>query len=270
MDGRPLGAAGEYAIVNMINAEKVPDGISPVEAAALVRVSPALKLSETYIRKGDRVLIFGASGGMGSLVCQLARNIQEASLVVGVTSKLKDDVLRAVCHEVIDYTTTDVFTNELYDNEKFDLIIDLFGNGYQRLEEMNRKKLPLIIKTEELGGRFVTTVPPVGATLEVRSVWQALKLLLFPILWKVAMSRTFYRSDLPAYSFALALTFQREIISKTFALACTKAEGTTTTKIKAMVDPKGPFPFTTKGVREAFKLQESRHPRGKVVISVRP
>jgi len=39
-------------------------------------------------------------------------------------------------------------------------------------------------------------------------------------------------------------------------------------KLKAVIDPSGPFPFTTKGVRAAFNLQKSRHPKGKVVIHV--
>jgi len=39
-------------------------------------------------------------------------------------------------------------------------------------------------------------------------------------------------------------------------------------KLKACVDKTGPFPFTTDGVRDAFKLQDSRHLQVKVVIQV--
>ena len=39
-------------------------------------------------------------------------------------------------------------------------------------------------------------------------------------------------------------------------------------ELKAVIDPNGPFDFTTDGVRQAFRLQESRHIQGKVVIQV--
>eukprot|EP00548_Thalassiothrix_antarctica_P006475 CAMPEP_0194148440 /NCGR_PEP_ID=MMETSP0152-20130528/32449_1 /TAXON_ID=1049557 /ORGANISM="Thalassiothrix antarctica, Strain L6-D1" /LENGTH=81 /DNA_ID=CAMNT_0038849999 /DNA_START=220 /DNA_END=465 /DNA_ORIENTATION=+ len=40
--------------------------------------------------------------------------------------------------------------------------------------------------------------------------------------------------------------------------------------LKAVIDSREgrPFPFTTKGVRKAFRLQETRHIHGKVVIQV--
>ena len=39
--------------------------------------------------------------------------------------------------------------------------------------------------------------------------------------------------------------------------------------LKAVIDPKGPFDFTSDGIRKAFHLQESRHVHGKVVVQVR-
>ena len=38
--------------------------------------------------------------------------------------------------------------------------------------------------------------------------------------------------------------------------------------VQVIVDPAGPFPFTEAGVRSAFRLQESRHAHGKVVVLV--
>jgi NADPH:quinone reductase-like Zn-dependent oxidoreductase len=39
-------------------------------------------------------------------------------------------------------------------------------------------------------------------------------------------------------------------------------------KLKAVIDPAGPFPLTTQGVRQAFRLQESRHAKGKVIVKI--
>lgn len=208
----------------------------------------------------------GASGGMGTMVCQLCKHIHEASYVVGVASKASVKRLQDLgcCDEVIDYTMTDPFTHNDYIQTKFDIMIDFAGFAYQRLmdEQSVADSKGIIVKASTDGGRFVTTVPPIGPFYEVHSIYQALQIFLFPLLWLAVKSRIFpsYRSKLPVYSFASALTFNPEPIAKLF-------EYVSSGKVKAVVDPAGPFPFTTEGLRSAFKLQESRHAFGKVVFS---
>ena len=63
--------------------DKVPETISAVDAAALVSASPAVDLSR-HIREGERVLVMGAGGGMGSILCQMLR-LRGASYMVGVS-----------------------------------------------------------------------------------------------------------------------------------------------------------------------------------------
>ena len=53
-------------------AAKVPANLSSAEAAALAGASPAVDLAER-IEEGERVLVIGAGGGMGSILCQLLR-----------------------------------------------------------------------------------------------------------------------------------------------------------------------------------------------------
>jgi len=82
----PKGALGEYALVDTALAEKIPESssLSAVEAAALASASYAIPLAD-LVRKGDdRVLVFGAGGGLGSHFCQLIRD-RGASYVVGVS-----------------------------------------------------------------------------------------------------------------------------------------------------------------------------------------
>ena len=67
------------------------------------------------------------------------------------------------------------------------------------------------------------------------------------------------RKQLPAFTFAMSLDNDLDIMNETLQLAKDN-------KLKACVDDRGPFSFTTEGAREAFQLQESRHVRGKVVI----
>lgn len=57
---KPMGAGGEYAIVNIQNSVCVPStNILPAHAAAIAGSSPAIVLCQSYIKKGDRVLILG-------------------------------------------------------------------------------------------------------------------------------------------------------------------------------------------------------------------
>ena len=66
---------------------------------------------------------------------------------------------------------------------------------------------------------------------------------------------------MPKFTYIMAIPSSGDIMTRTLQLAKEK-------KLKPVMDPKGPFPFTTEGVRDAFKTQESRHPKGKVVIHV--
>merc|ERR1712224_1171909 len=89
------------------------------------------------------------------------------------------------------------------------------------------------------------------AIFEAHKLWPLLKLVMFVPLWRAIKSRLWARSKLPKYTFAMSLPGDREA-------------GT----LKAVIDPSGPFPFTTEGARKAFRVQESRHGKGKVIIRV--
>lgn len=253
----PRGALGEYACVSTKIADKVPEGISAVDAAALVGASPATVLSKR-IKEGERVLVMGAGGGMGTTLCQMLR-LRGVSYLVALT-RSPDKLLAPPlsCDEAIDYTKTDVFSLEKFQREKFDVIVDLAGGGYKRLEDCNE---PLIVKTANEGGRFITTVPPVGPIFEIHSILDAMKIFLFTLLWKATVSRLWTRDKLPAYTFGMSLDEKREPVTEIFALAKSN-------QLKAVIDPAGPFPFTTEGARAAFRVQESRHPHGKVVVKI--
>ena len=257
---KPLGALGEYAIVSTLVADKVPDSISSVDAAALIGASPVVDLIRP-VMSGERVLVLGASGGIGAHFCQLLRT-KGVSYVVGVatnTELLLNPPIQ--CDDAIDYSTTDVFALEKYQQNKFDTIFDFAGGGYQRLEECAKRNKSLIVHPASKGGRFITTVPLHGPTYEIHSVWAALQIFLFPSVWKAITSRLFTRHKLPKYSLTMAIRDDR-------TPATTIMEYAANGLLTAVVDKRGPFPFTTEGIRHAFRIQESRHAHGKVVIQV--
>jgi NADPH:quinone reductase-like Zn-dependent oxidoreductase len=75
------------------------------------------------VHAGDRVLVVGASGGVGSFAVQIAR--AAGGEVTGVTSTRNVDLVRSLgASRVIDYTVRDVIDGA----ERFDAIIDVAGS----------------------------------------------------------------------------------------------------------------------------------------------
>jgi NADPH:quinone reductase-like Zn-dependent oxidoreductase len=97
------------------------------EQAAAVPTSGLIVLLNlrggAQVKPGQKVLINGAGGGVGTLAVQLAK--AHGANVTGVDSTEKLDMLRSIgADQVIDYTQED-FTQS---SECYDLIIDIPGN----------------------------------------------------------------------------------------------------------------------------------------------
>lgn len=259
----PRGALGEYAIIHTTACDKVPENVSPEGAAALVSSGkPAVNLANR-LQGGERVLIFGAGGGIGSHLCQLAR-IKGASYVAGV-SKDTERLLKAPLSvdRAIDYNKEDPWTIQEWIDNPFDVIFDMAAAGaWLRILKDSKARKPLIIKAAKDGGRYITTTWD-EPCFDAHSMWKMYKKFLFPAIPRAIYSRTVPRNRIPKYTFAAALDLgdTRPDLTEALTLA---GEG----KLVPCIDPKGPFPFTTEGVCRAFKLQQSRHVRGKTVIHV--
>lgn len=265
--GFPRNALAEYALVHVAVCDKVPTQVSSVQAAALAGACPATLLAER-IRAGERVLILGGSGGVGSLTCQVMKAIQGASYLAATTSQpapLADRLLQPPLNydKVIDYTQQDPFLVKEFQDQPFDVIVDLAGaGGWLSLIQSSQKGLASIVKPASQGGRYLTLTPDT-AIYEVHSIARALNLFLWIPLWRAIKSRVWARSKLPKYTMAMSLDQERSHLTRTL-------EWARTGKIQAVIDPRGPFPFTTEGIRKAFRVQETRHGFGKVVIEVAP
>lgn len=256
----PRGALGEYALVSSSICDKIPsDSISVDEAAALAGATPSTLIADNIVQ-GERVLILGAGGGEGSHLVQHVKRMG-ASLVVGVSKDPERLLKEPLSYDrAIDYTKEDVFDMEEFKKEPFDTIIDLAAGGWPKLAERAAAGKPLIVKTASEGGRFWTPTPD-KPIFEAHSIGQILGIFLWPSLGRAISSRSWRRWKMPKFTYTMAIPSSGDVMTRTLQLAKEN-------KLKAVLDPKGPFPFTTEGVREAFKTQESRHPKGKVVIHV--
>ncbi len=91
-----------YRIVKTFLTEKCPSSISSVEACGLAASSQAAKtLVRDYVKQGDRVLVIGGSGAVGTGVLQYAK-FSGASEVVTVSTQA--DLCKSLgATRVIDY-----------------------------------------------------------------------------------------------------------------------------------------------------------------------
>jgi NADPH:quinone reductase-like Zn-dependent oxidoreductase len=103
-----------------------PPNLSFEEAAAVPMAAvTALKGLDHHgeIRPEQKILINGATGGVGSFAVQIAKSFGPE--VTGVTSTRNIDLVRSLgADHVLDYTTTDFVQN----GRRYDLILDTVGN----------------------------------------------------------------------------------------------------------------------------------------------
>ncbi|MCP3785660.1 NAD(P)-dependent alcohol dehydrogenase [Micromonospora sp. A3M-1-15] len=124
--GEANGAFAEYVCVPQDLVAAKPANLTPQQAAALplAGITALLGLRDAgQVRPGHRVLVNGASGGVGTLAVQLAKVL--GATVTGVCSTRNVDLVRSLgADHVVDYTRED-FTR---DAGRHDVVFDLVGN----------------------------------------------------------------------------------------------------------------------------------------------
>ena len=148
------GSFADFATARVETLAPKPASLTFEQAAAIpTSACTALQALRDagQIAAGQRVLIIGASGGVGLFAVQIAKAYEAE--VTGVCSTGKVELVRSVgADHVIDYTEEDVTTS----GQHYDLILDMGGN--RTLSELRRCLTPrgtLVLVGGEGGGRLV-------------------------------------------------------------------------------------------------------------------
>ncbi|TXG56300.1 hypothetical protein EZV62_017613 [Acer yangbiense] len=210
LDGpKQFGSLAEYTAVEEKLLALKPKNLDFVQAASLpLAIETAYEgLERTGFSAGKSILVLNGSGGVGSLVIQLAKQVFGASKVVATSGTRNLELLKILGADLaIDYT------KENFEDlpEKFDVVYDAIG------------QCDKAVKVVKEGGAVVAltgAVTPPGFRFVVTSNGAVLKKL-----------NPYLESG----------------------------------KVKPVIDPKGPFPFSQ--VAEAFSYIETNRASGKVVI----
>jgi NADPH:quinone reductase-like Zn-dependent oxidoreductase len=147
------GAFAEYATARSDRVAPKPANLT-VEQAATVPTSGCTALqavrNKGKVAPGQKVLIIGAAGGVGSFAVQIAKAF--GAHVTGVCSTTKVDLVRSIgADDVIDYTRDDFAET----GERYDVVLDIAGN--RSVSHLRRALVPrgtLVIVGGEGGGRW--------------------------------------------------------------------------------------------------------------------
>jgi NADPH:quinone reductase-like Zn-dependent oxidoreductase len=172
------GSFAEYVCARESKLAPKPANLS-FEQAAVVAISGLTALQGLRdtgkVQPGQKVLVIGAGGGVGTFAVQLAKAF--GAEVTGVCSTTKTDLVRSIgADDVIDYTREDFADGR----RRFDLILDFAGN--RPLSQLRRALTPrgtLVLGGGEDGGRWLGGMErTLGAAMLSPLVSQQLRMLL--------------------------------------------------------------------------------------------
>ena len=210
------GGLAEYCRLRAHQLVAIPDGVGFAEAAALpcaYGTARRMMFANGHVRAGEKVLILGASGGVGVCCVQLAKSAG-ATVVAATSSADKATRLRALgAHHVINYAERD-FVEQVYElygkparrgagsDKGLDVVVNYTGG------DTWTKSLRIL----RVGGRLLTC----GATAgydpkeDIRYIWT------FEL--KILGSNGWAREDITALLEMIARGRLRAVIDETFPL----------------------------------------------------
>ena len=149
------GGFADYARVPAVHAHRIESDLSDAQLASFPCAYSAAEnmLTRIGLAKGERVLITGASGGVGSAAVQLAKR-RGAEVVAMASAEKTDAVLALGATRVI---ARDADLTAEFGNEYFDAAVDIVGGG----------QFGAILNVLKRGGRYGVAGAISGPTVDL-------------------------------------------------------------------------------------------------------
>ena len=232
--GESSGALSEYAIISKDQLVMKPTNVN-FEAAAAVPMAGFTALqalrNKGRIQAGQKVLIVGASGGVGTFAVQIAKSY--GAEVTGVCSTRNVEMVKSIgADHVIDYTSENFWESK----ERFDLIIQTAGNySLAQLRKVLSPTGTLVLAGDSSGPKAVFGMSFIVGML------------------KAAVISRFSKQRIPAF---LAKRSKADLI----ILKALIEEG----KLTPVIDKSYPMGQ----IADAVRYLETGHARGKIIIKL--
>jgi NADPH:quinone reductase-like Zn-dependent oxidoreductase len=229
--GFAWGAFAEYATADATLVVPKPAALSFQQAAAMpmaaVTALHAIR-DRGRVQPGQRVLVNGAAGGVGTFAVQIAATL--AAEVTGVCSAQNTDMVRSIgATHVVDYASANFADGPV----RYDVILDNVGN--RTIRDLRRAITPTGTVIVNGGGSPGHIIGAVGSILRaaIVNLFVRQQITMVPTRWS--------RDDLLAVAEMVENSTLRPIIDRTYPLVDTAA---------------------------GLKYVEAGHARGKVIITV--
>jgi NADPH:quinone reductase-like Zn-dependent oxidoreductase len=160
--GTAEGTFAEFVAAREDRLAHKPEEVTFEEAAATpISAGTALGAVRGKVKPGDKVLVTGAAGGVGTFAVQLAK--MYGAEVTGVCSTAKVDLVAAIgADHVIDYTREDFATGK----HQYDVIIDTAGSrNLLRVRKALTPKGRLVVVGGERDGKWFGIARPLRAAV---------------------------------------------------------------------------------------------------------
>lgn len=248
--GLPIKKEGPWAEYCCIKEEFLlskPDYLTHSEAAACAGsgiVACSAIVQACNLQKHHKILIIGASGGVGTLAIQMAR--ESGAYVIAVCSKKNRSLVESLgANKVIDYTSTS-FVEELKkeNSDNLDFVVDFVGG-----KEIERNSIKVLKKT----GKFITIVGPVPYIGDKHLGFLGISKLLIYVVWRMFYSM--FKG--PKYSFCSPTKKTYPFFKEIFK----------TKLIKPVINKE--IGFNVKEIREAINYVRTHRVTGKIVILIK-
>lgn len=236
----PVSFLAEYCLAEESSTAPLPDSVSFADGASLpVAAVTALQMLINHnFKAGDSVVIYGASGGVGTAAVQIVKALSHgASRVTGVCSGANAaEVLALGADQVVDYTRGDEHLLSELGKTPFDFALDTVSPPHG-----TKDYVPISKKVLKPSGTHVAVIGPTTAFIKA-IFWRATGIQLQP---------KWYRLMICMIESAQLTRVADMVVAKQLKSSVTAS-----------------FSFDQASVDAAYEKLKARRVRGKLVVEI--